>query len=210
MNRYTVILKKLLLCFCAAGANYLLAGLLGHFKVPLFMDTLFTLTVTFIAGPLYGCLTAALTVLAFQLLNDEYLLSALYFFCSGSGVILAAFFSRSHHLAENEKPGSFNILTMLLILSLEMCLVISITGGLIARFILLLDPVSGTFLVPHNYYFLGLLLNHVPLPVAEIVSRIPVNIPDRLLSVYGGYGIAVLLKNSRIFGVTNPEVPGGC
>jgi hypothetical protein len=60
-----------------------------------------------------------------------------------------------------------------------------------------------------------LLLNHVPLPIAEIVSRIPVNIPDRLLSVYGGYGLAALLKNTRIFGAlgkcppTNPEVPGG-
>jgi hypothetical protein len=150
-----------------------------------------------------------LTVLAFQFLNEEFLLSALYFFCSGSGVILAAFFSRSHHLLNDEQAGSFNTLTALLILSLEMCLVISITGGLIAWLILLLDSASNTTLVPHNYYFLGLLLNHVPLPLAEIVARIPVNIPDRLLSVYGGYGIAALLKNTRIFGLTNPEVPGG-
>jgi hypothetical protein len=33
----------------------------------------------------------------------------------------------------------------------------------------------------------------LPLPLTEILCRIPVNIPDRLLSVFGGYGFAVML-----------------
>jgi len=37
-----------------------------------------------------------------------------------------------------------------------------------------------------------------PVFLAEILSRIPVNIIDRLLTAFAGYGIALLLKKGPI------------
>jgi hypothetical protein len=79
-------------------------------------------------------------------------------------------------------------------LSLYMCILISVTGGLIAWLINILWPVTNQDTSPESYYKLGMLLNHYPVPLAEIISRFPVNIPDRLLSVFGAYGFALLLK----------------
>jgi hypothetical protein len=44
-----------------------------------------------------------------------------------------------------------------------------------------------------------MLLNNYPVFLAEIISRFPVNIPDRFLSVYSAYGAAWLLKKSGIY-----------
>jgi hypothetical protein len=34
----------------------------------------------------------------------------------------------------------------------------------------------------------------IPLVLAEILSRIPINIIDRLITAYAGYGIAIALR----------------
>jgi hypothetical protein len=150
----------------------------------------------------------------------------LFVVCSIAGVFLIRFFTRAHHLfEETEGGGGFNRVTLLLILSLEMCILMSILGGLIAFLIPILWPSTEYVFSVISYYKLGLLLNRLPLLLAEIVSRFPVNIPDRLLSVYGAYGLALVLKKSRLFapitvppatgqsetGIPNPcrEVPAG-
>ncbi|MDR1420741.1 MAG: hypothetical protein LBI86_10235, partial [Treponema sp.] len=47
---------------------------------------------------------------------------------------------------------------------------------------------------PELYFKLGLLRNGLPLLASEILARIPVNIVDRPVSVFGAYGIAFLLR----------------
>jgi hypothetical protein len=164
----------------------------------MFMDTLFTLGVTFFAGPLWGCITAILTPLRSILAYD--IQRGLYVLCSISGVFLVCFFRRRYHLLEKDgyDYGAFNLVSILLMLSLYMCILMSVTGGLIAWLISVFWPVSNQAISPESYYKLGMLLNQYPAPLAEIISRFPVNIPDRLLSVYGAYGFALLLKKSRI------------
>jgi hypothetical protein len=165
----------------------------------MFMDTLFTLGITFFAGPFWGCITALLTPLSSILVYD--IQRGLYVLCSISGVFLAWFFRRRYHLLEeggSDDYGAFHLVSILLILSLYMCILMSVSGGLIAWIISVFWPVSNQAISPESYYKLGMLLNQYPALLAEIISRFPVNIPDRLLSVYGAYGFALLLKKSHI------------
>jgi hypothetical protein len=188
-------IKLLLLCILAAGANDLCHLFFQFLGLPMFMDTLFTLGVTFFAGPLWGCVTAILTPLPSILAYD--IQRGLYVLCSIAGVFLAWFFHRRYHLLEEDNYGAFNLVSVLLILSLYMCILMSVTGGLIAWIISVLWPVTNQDTPPESYFKLGMLLNHYPVPLAEIISRLPVNIPDRLLSVFGAYGFALLLKKIR-------------
>jgi hypothetical protein len=103
------------------------------------------------------------------------------------------FFRRRYHLLE-ESGGAFNTISLLLILSLYMCILMSISGGLIAWLIPVLWRTAPSYNTPESYYKLGMLLNRYPVPLAEIISRFPVNIPDRFISVYGAYGVALLLR----------------
>jgi hypothetical protein len=191
----------LFFCVCAAGANYLLAIPLWRIGAPLFMDTLFTLAVAFLAGPLWGCVSAVFTTALFFILNDDILPNTLYALCSIGGVFLADFFRRAYHLLEPPKGNIFfntmsNIIPALFILSLSMCMLMSVLGGLIAWLITTVWSVPSHYF-PYSYFLLGLRLNNLPVPLAEILSRVPVNIPDRLLSIYGAYGLALSLKKCR-------------
>jgi hypothetical protein len=191
-------LKLLLLCILAAEANDVCSLFFAFLGLPMFMDTLFTLGVTFFAGPLWGCITAILTPLRSILTYD--IQRGLYVLCSISGVCLVWFFRRRYHLPgeDGSDYGAFNLVSILLMLSLYMCILISVTGGLIAWIISVFWPVTNQDIPPESYFKLGMLLNHYPAPLAEIISRIPVNIPDRILSVFGAYGFALLLKKSRL------------
>jgi hypothetical protein len=76
-----------------------------------------------------------------------------------------------------------------------MCIVISILGGLITVLIKTFPPPFGSQFSPgpERLFTLALLRKNLPLAAIEILSRIPLNIIDRLLSVFGGYGVAALL-----------------
>jgi hypothetical protein len=188
-------IKTLILCSAAVAANFLLHFAFQFLGIPLFMDTLFTIALSFLAGPLYGCLTALLTTLSLQAVYNT-TPDILYFLCSASGVFLACFFRRRYHLLENNAGYSaFNIVSVLLTLSLYMCILMSVTGGISAWRIPILWPDGALYKTPVSFYKLGMFLNKYPVLPAEIISRFPVNIPDRLLSVYGAYGAALLLKN---------------
>jgi hypothetical protein len=156
---------------------------------------------TFLAGPFWGCISAVITTALFYILNDDVLPNTLYVLCSIGGVFLADFFRQVYHFLEPKKGNAFsntlsNIIPALFILSLSMCMFMSVSGGLIAWFITTVWSVPSRYF-PYSYFLLGLHLNNIPVPLAEILSRIPVNIPDRLLSVYGAYGLVLVLKRFR-------------
>jgi hypothetical protein len=87
-----------------------------------------------------------------------------------------------------------NTLVVLLLLSFVMCIVISIWGGLTA---FLINPFGGSSNPGPELFKLALFRKNLPSAAIEILSRIPINVIDRLLSVFGGYGAAVLLR--RLF-----------
>jgi hypothetical protein len=93
---------------------------------------------------------------------------------------------------DHSRPGPLmNTLVVLLLLSFVMCVVISILGGLTAVLIQFIWGNSNPG--PELFFKLALLRKTLPPVIVEILARIPLNIIDRLLSVFGGYGIAALL-----------------
>jgi hypothetical protein len=73
------------------------------------------------------------------------------------------------------------------------CLLISVVGGII-DFVLynLLAAPRGAY--PEDIFKLGLYRNNVPALAAAILSRIPINIVDRFIAIFGGYGISLLYR----------------
>jgi hypothetical protein len=93
---------------------------------------------------------------------------------------------------DHSRPGPLmNTLVVLLLLSFVMCIVISILGGLIT--VLIQFFWGGSKPGPELFFKLALLRKTLPSIIVEIMARIPLNIIDRLLSVFGGYGVAALL-----------------
>jgi hypothetical protein len=173
-------------------------------RAPLFMDTLFTVAATFWGGLPCGLATAVLTHLVTNPLVATPLPGYLYTLCNIAAALLAALFMRRFPAecavkpaaGNSEKPGLSERITVLFLLSLALCFLLSLLGGVIAT-------VIEVFFIPWNensaemFIFRRMLVRKMGgsqsglslLPV-EILCRVPVNIMDRLLSVYGGYGVA--------------------
>jgi hypothetical protein len=94
-----------------------------------------------------------------------------------------------------ENPGLHTftgVAVLLLVLAVIDCVVISVTGGII-DYTLTVFSMPRSF-SPEDYFKLGLLRNNMPLLVTTILSRIPINIVDRLIVIFGGYGISLLYR----------------
>jgi hypothetical protein len=174
-------------------------------RAPLFMDTLFTVAATFLGGLPSGLATAVLTHLVTNPLVATPLPGYLYTLCNIAVALLVALFMRRFPVecaarpaaGNSERPGLSERITVLFLLSLAMCFLISLLGGIIAT-------VIEVFFIPWNensaemFIFRRMLVRKIggsqsglSLLLVEILCRVPVNIMDRLLSVYGGYGVAV-------------------
>jgi hypothetical protein len=201
---------------CLGGAvlniltgDYLFRGALG---VPLFMDTLFTVAMTFYGGLFCGALTGLLTNPLSNMIVFYGWPELLYSFCNAAVALVTVLFIRlfpeelrfgtkkADKTAEFETGpvnsrfrAAMNTLVALLLLSFVMCIAISILGGLITALIKTFSPLFQGSPSPERLFKLALFRKNLPLAAIEILSRIPLNIIDRLLSVFGGYGVAALL-----------------
>jgi hypothetical protein len=182
--------------------------------VPLFMDTLFTVAMTFYGGLLCGALTGLLTNPIVNMFNFYGWADLIYAFCNAAAALVTFLFIRlfpaelRFGTGKAVKTGEFetaplngrlrplmNTLVVVLLLSFVMCIVISILGGLTA---VLIKPFGGSSATGPGLFKLALLRRNLPPAVIEILSRIPLNIVDRLLSVFGGYGAAALLRRIKM------------
>jgi hypothetical protein len=182
------------------------------------MDTLFTVAMTFYGGLLCGALTGLLTNPISNMIVFYGWPELLYAFCNAASALVTVLFIRlfpaeldfGAEPAGGVKTGEFetgpvssrfkavmNTFVVLLLLSFVMCIVISILGGLTTALIKTFSPLFHGSPSPERLFKLALLRKNLPLAAIEVLSRIPLNIIDRLLSVFGGYGAAALLW--RIF-----------
>ena len=216
---------------CLAGVILNLAAnrfFVYYLGLPLFLDTVFTVSVTFIGGVFWGALCGTLTNLTGKMIwfSGRDWTSSLFFLCNVATALITWLFIRffpreldlsSEHAKYERKPRTAGIeggsgklaspmklamsmdrVIVLILLSFALCLAISILGGLISALILLINP-SQT----ENRILAGLLNDTlsggaVPIILAEILSRIPVNIIDRLITAFAGYGVALLLKKMTV------------
>jgi hypothetical protein len=184
--------------------------------IPLFLDTIFTMTLTFYGGVFWGILTGALTNLVFHSVFFIGWPSYLYTFCNIAVALVTALFIRwfpreldiginSGGKLPDSKPSSSTRLQrlteraiILILLSFALCIVISVLGGIFSTIINLIEtPVENTDVLivdPGKNFRLALERKGFPAILVEIASRIPVNILDRLISSFVGFGIALLCR----------------
>ena len=209
----------LMLFLCIAGAllNIALNMLCTKFGIPLYLDTVLTVTLTLAGGLFWGVLTGALTNLighSIQFWGWEGYLFAL---CNIATAIITYLFirlfpnelghaGRRNVLQEETGQEIFGVpakntflrslrlgkamdrMMVLILLSFSLCIAMSVLGGLLTVLILVLrnpaDPNPASVLLSSTLFG-----DSVPIILKEILSRIPINIIDRLLTAFGGYGI---------------------
>ena len=183
---------------CALG---IIAGVLNialslaaiRLHVPLFMDTLFTVTAS-CAGWTCGIVAAAsLHILSFIVYG--YISQNLtFFFCSLTVVagVRLMLFRKSAANAE-ERGGSKPL--RLLILAIVLALVISLEGGLFYYALISLTKYNiGNQAV--NMLIYTFVTQNVPMLISATLARFPVNLVDKAAAVFGGYGIFALLQKA--------------
>jgi hypothetical protein len=217
------MLKKtvmFLLCITGAFLNIAICKLFaGAAALPLYLDTVLTISITLSCGLFWGILCGVLT----NFISHTFLYfwgwgGYLFILCNAATAVITylfiRFFPRELNLTgKKDVPADIpvkNILRksrildfvmdriiVITLLSFFLCIAMSILGGLIAAFIQLLRPSpNGLASNPASYTDLGLTMfrQGFPLILAEILSRIPMNIIDRLISAFSGYGIALAIS----------------
>ena len=199
--------KIIILCAVSgilnATISYFVNGL-GH--IPLYLDTLFTVAMCFSAGLLPGIFTALLLPLL-TTFKYTYLLGLpaetawwiyLFVLCVFCEVVLVfSFRKRIMPLdAAFRKTSSLyafiGLAPLLLVIVALDCLVVSVSGGIIDFVLTLLSSPKAFF--PEDTFKLGLLRNNVPVLASAVLSRIPINIVDRFIVIFGGYAVSLLYR----------------
>jgi len=215
-------MRKLIgsIIFCIAGAllnmivYWIFITIMG---LPLYLDTIFTITVTLLYGPLWGSITGALTnITSVSVYGLEYYLFAL---CNVAAAIVTWLFMRLFPRELNLSFGANSARTegiitakpfyqagssrlsirlsvrlgavmdrviVLTILSFTLCLAMSILGGCISVFIGFFKATAvNPAAVPTMFN------RNIPILLNEILSRVPINIIDRLISAFAAFCVAL-------------------
>jgi hypothetical protein len=214
--------KVFVLCVLSAVGNVacgaLVSGVLG---LSLYLDTVFTVAVTFSFGLLPGLLTGALFYPGYDILRNIILNTGAapfwavnaFVLCTVSEILLVWFFrsriapasGRGMESGVPGKPRRFvpseesflssfiGTAALLMVLAVLDCILVSISGGLV-DFVLYKLRASPQETYPEDIFKFGLFRNNVPVLAAAILSRIPINIVDRFIAVFAGYGISLLYR----------------
>jgi hypothetical protein len=203
------IWKILLCCLISALGNVASRALAGDvLKLSLYMDTVFTVAAAFAFGLwpgvlsgilLYPMVGGILNNIIFNMGTNAFWAGNIFVLCTISEILLVCFFraktgtEQSLFLAEPSLSSFAGIASRLMALVALDCILISVVGG-ITDFVFygLLSVPKGIY--PEDIFKLGLYRNNVPVLAAAILSRIPINIVDRFIAVFGGYGISLLYR----------------
>ena len=161
---------QLVLGILCGVLNYLLIVIREFFKIPLFLDTVFTMLASFY-GPAAGCIAAFLSHL-FALLFDTNS-NLLWMICSLTIVLVIRLFSR------NGKPVSWTGIVWILILTVVL---ITVEGTIIAS---LLYFTGADYLEPSSLStsVFVLLTSGVSYFAVAFLVRLPVNLIDKTVSL---------------------------
>jgi len=190
------IIKISALCIIAAALNFTLTFLsVPVLKIPLFLDTIFTAAVTFSAGLIPGLITAVLTWAAGPFIDNGQL--SPFVICSIAEVFIINRLKPSSGIVLNEYKNektlakNISILARLMLLYIAASMVISILGGLVDFIFYSVLPNSKGHISAEDIYKAGLQQSRFPVLVMNILSRIPVNLVDRFIVIFGGYFISL-------------------
>ena len=198
--------KIILLVVCLAGAalNIGLNRLCMLANIPLYLDTVFTIAVTLMGGLFFGSLCGALTNLIHHSVWfwgwEGYLFTLCNIATACITWLFIRIFPRELRLfAETDKTAppvqslnkGMDRMIVLILLSFALCIAMSVLGGFLTALILSLSPAHAGERGLSVLLSTTLFNSNLPLVLVEILSRIPINIIDRLISAFGGYAIAL-------------------
>jgi hypothetical protein len=232
-------LRPIIMIFlCLAGAllNNAFPVLAKPSYFPLFLDTVFTVTLTLTGGLFWGTLTGALTNVIYNTRFFWGWEGYLFALCNIATAVVTWLFMRLFPRdlgwltlsgqGLSKSPGNnasrpaftstfksrrFEVVAdrviVLFLLAFGLCVAMSIFGGLISGLIQTFNPVYAK-----EPFVSGAISDwNLPLILTEIISRFPQNIIDRLITAFAGYGFAVLVwrvfKRGRYFFVNNIVSP---
>ncbi|MDR3019482.1 MAG: hypothetical protein LBU66_01095 [Treponema sp.] len=195
-NQSAKIIKLVVICILASLLNIFISVFFRSFMgFPLFLDTVFTAAVTFAFGLIPGIAVAALSLLIPYVYYKSF---NFFILCSIAEVLLIYALKPAPvdipDYAPKEKTIAYytSIAAKLMLLYITCAISISVLGGVI-------DYVSQVFLGKHYFsvedtFKLSLIMNNLPILAVNILSRIPINIVDRFIVIFGGYFISLGLK----------------
>ena len=198
------ILTVGLLCVAAAGANYLVNNICVYYlKIPLYLDTIFNAAVCFSAGLVPGLITALLSYTALAVRDSGF---HPFVLCSIAEVLLIWRLKPSPselsqgntaNITDTERKHDslVSVISRLMLLFIAASLAVSILGGIIDFITYNVLSNFKTFFSAEDAFKIGFLKSNIHPLAVNIMSRIPVNMVDRFIVIFGGYGVAVVIRN---------------
>ncbi|MDR2745939.1 MAG: hypothetical protein LBB77_00705 [Treponema sp.] len=174
-------------------------------ETPLYFDTVFTAMAAFCWGLWPGILTGLLTNFIINTVWFAGWGGYLFGICNGIVALVTVLFVRlcpdeldlereDLSLGSKRLYGVLYRVMALFLLAFALTAALSISGGFIAFCIKAFIPGSAGITGPEEFYALPLVGRTLSILLVEILSRIPVNVPDRLLTAFCGYALARGLK----------------
>jgi len=179
------------LCIIAAALNPCLSVFsLNVLKLPVFLDTVFTAAVTFYAGLIPGLITAFITAAIGVYIDGAFTPFGLCAIAEVFIVWLLKPKAAASNTINNVTAVRINIFSKLMLLYIAACLAVSLLGGLIAYIWFTLLPYTKENFSAEDFYKMMFIRTNIhELPI-NILSRIPVNLIDRFIVIFGGYFIS--------------------
>ncbi|AEF84443.1 putative membrane protein [Treponema primitia ZAS-2] len=208
-----------LIFLCIAGAllnNFFYWFFVLKAGIPLYLDTALTIALTFYGGAFWGVLTGVFTNLILHSVWFEGWGNYLFIICNAAVAMITALFIRLFPVELGYLPVHREALPeglpllrsqriknimdsgiVLIILSFVLCAAISLLGGIVAACIKVFAVSSNGGFGPELFFAPFLSRKNLPVFIVEALSRIPLNIIDRIVTVAGGYGIACIISFFR-------------
>ena len=183
--------KTVLLCIIAEALNYITAYIFfDTLHIPLFMDTIFTVAITFYCGLVPGLVVglcyniiATLTLTIREYAFEPY--TMLFGLCGAFVALVTWFFARRK---EEFKISRLITILYLLLIALFSSFFSVITGGII-DYIRFTAVDLADRLAPVKNFTDSFLYQHFSLMAACILGQIPVSVTDRIITTFLGYGM---------------------
>ena len=191
---YEKAVKITLLCLLAVAANFFLSTLSVHvIRIPLYLDTVFSVAMCFGAGLIPGLVTALFSSTLFGIRDGGF---TPFIICSIAEVLIVWRLKPAGGL---QTRGPFiSLLGGLLLLYISAFIAVSVLGGLVDFFYHSVFSVEKFYFSPEDTVKISLLRSGIPILAMNILSRIPVNVVDRFIVIFGGYFIARGVSSLRI------------
>jgi len=194
--------KLLLICALAVAANFLAIQIRALHEVPLFIDTIFTVAVALALGVFPGIAVAVLTWVATGIQIGYFYP---FVFVAIAEVLLVCWLKPispktqdwiRHNTHEGKTARLVIVSAQLLVLYIVCAIVASVLGGVIAYFYYtVLGRDVYTFWTAVNAFRRNFLQGGSPVFLADVFSRVQINIVDRFVAIFGGYFVSLAIVN---------------